>query len=315
MTGIKSAEALNILKTDSKTELLEIFSRANAVREKYSGKRAGLCFIINAKCGNCPQDCAFCAQSKISNAEIRKYPLVPENEILKAAEEAYKSRATNFSIVTSGKAVSSDRETEILCSAVKKIKEKYPFEICASLGSVESEVFNRLREAGISRYHHNLETAESYFDKICSTGKYSEKTETIKKARKAGLSVCSGGIFGMGESFEQRIELLETLRSLDTDAVPLNFLTPVKGTKLENIDELTPYDCLKIIAAARLMMPEKSIKICGGREYNLRDFQSLVFAAGADSIMTGGYLVTAGRGVKADLQMIRDAGLSAGTEK
>jgi biotin synthase len=167
-----------------------------------------------------------------------------------------------------------------------------------------------LKEAGLSRYHHNLETAESFFHKICSTRSYEDQINTVKIAKDLGFSVCSGGLFGMGESLEQRVELLETIRSLDVDSVPINFLCPIPGTRLEHMKDLSPRDCLKIIAAARLMMPDKIIRVCGGRELNLRDFQSWMFFAGANGLMVGNYLVTSGRDIYADFQMIQDAGLT-----
>ena len=193
------------------------------------------------------------------------------------------------------------------------IARDLPIKPCASLGILDLESLKQLKEAGLTRYHHNLETAGSYFKVICSTRNYEDQTDTVRNAKKAGLSVCSGGIFGLGESKGQRVELLETIRDMDVDSVPVNFLNPIPGTPLENMKQLTPLDCLKIIAVARLMLPNTNIRICGGRECNLRDFQSWIFLAGADAVMIGGYLVTSGRDVKLDLQMIRDAGMRLGT--
>jgi len=180
---------------------------------------------------------------------------------------------------------------------------------CASLGLLDEELLKKLKKAGLKRYHHNLETARSYFSEICGTRSYDDQIKTIKDAKSAGLEVCCGGIFGLGESLEQRIELLDTIRSLDIDSVPLNFLNPIPGTRLEGSRNLTPDDCLKIIAVARLMMPDKSIRVCGGREFNLKDRQGDIFQAGADSLMIGGYLVTPGNRVDIDKKMIEDAGM------
>jgi biotin synthase len=198
-----------------------------------------------------------------------------------------------------------------LCKAIARIVAKLPIKPCASLGILKEEELARLRDAGLSRYHHNLEAAPSFFPKICSTRGYEAQTGTVLAAKRVGLQVCSGGIFGLGESFAQRAELLEMIRSLDVDSVPINFLNPIPGTPLENAKRLEPLECLSIIAVARLMMPQICIRVCGGRELNLRDFQSCIFAAGADSLMVDGYLVTPGRAVEADIQMICDAGLLA----
>ena len=226
-----------------------------------------------------------------------------------AAKAAAEHGSHRFGIVTSGTKVVQGHDLDEICKAIRMIRKDLPIIPCASLGIMTEDTMLQLKEAGLDRYHHNLEASPSYFPEICTTRPYSSQLETVRTAKKVGFSVCSGGIIGIGESLEQRVELLETIRSLEVDSVPLNFLSPIPGTLLEGGCGITPWDCLRAIAAARLMMPETSIRICGGREQNLRDMQSLIFAAGADSFMTGGYLVTPGRGVQADLQMIRDAGL------
>jgi len=307
---ISSKEALGILKLKSASEILKVFARATETREKFFGKKIDMCSIINAKSGNCPEDCSFCAQSVKSKAKIPKYPLVTADVMLNAALDAAKGGSNRFSIVTSGRSLTA-KQIDKVCSAVAKIAEISGLKACASLGILDEKTLRKLKNSGLDRYHHNLETAESHFKKICSTKNYSDKLFTVRNAKKAGLTICSGAIFGMGESLEQRIELLETLRDLKVDCIPINFLNPIPGTKLEKIKRLTPLECLKIIAVARLMMPRTSIRICGGREVNLRDFQSMIFFAGADSFMSGGYLVTPGRDRAADQQMIRDSGYSS----
>lgn len=306
--AINSREALKILNLESAQEIMKVFTTATEVREKFFGKKIEMCSIINAKSGNCPEDCSFCAQSVKSKAKIPIYPLVSADVMLKAALDAAKGGSNRFSIVTSGRTLTA-KQVDKVCSAVAEIAEISGLKVCASLGILDEKTLRKLRNSGLDRYHHNLETAESHFKKICSTKKYSDKLNTVKNAKKAGLTICSGAIFGMGESLEQRIELLETLKHLGVDCIPINFLNPVPGTKLEKIKRLTPLECLKIIAVARLMMPRTSIRICGGREVNLRDFQSMIFFAGADSFMSGGYLVTPGRDRAADRQMIKDSGL------
>jgi biotin synthase len=230
------------------------------------------------------------------------------DRIVEAARDAAARGAHRFGIVTSGRGVHEEREVETIARAVEIVAGSLPLEPCVSLGLVEGEFLHRLRDAGLTRYHHNLETAESFFPNICTTRRYEDSVETVRAAREVGLKTCSGGIFGLGESKAQRVELLEALRQLDVDSVPLNFLNPIPGTRLEGRKTLEPLEGLKIIAVARLMMPDKEIRVCGGREVTLRDLQSWALLAGADGLMVGGYLTTAGRGVDEDLRMIADAG-------
>jgi biotin synthase len=307
--GISPNQALKYLELEDFAEILHLFSKAYAQKIKCSSDTVSACSIINAKCGSCPENCAFCAQSNRSKAKIDVYPLISVETMVDQARKASGQGATRYGIVTSGRTVRKGKELDRICKAVGIIAKDLPIKPCASLGILDLESLKQLKEAGLTRYHHNLETAESYFKVICSTRNYKDQTDTVKNAKKAGLSVCSGGIFGLGESKAQRVELLQTIRDLDVDSVPVNFLNPIPGTPLESMKQLTPIECLKIIAVARLMIPNINIRICGGRECNLRDLQSWIFLAGADAVMIGGYLVTSGRDVKLDLQMIRDAGM------
>ena len=309
MTGISVKEALEILRIDTAEEMEKLLDEASAAREAFAGDRVTTCSIVNARCGGCPENCAFCAQSGSSNTDVSLYQLIPPEEILEAAGTAENEGACRLGIVTSGRSVTRGKEADKIMKAVSMITEKLKIAPCASLGLMDRELLSDLKAAGLKRYHNNLETAESFFSEICTTRSYSEQTATIENAKYAGLEVCCGGIFGMGETNAQRIEMLETIRALDIDSVPVNFLTPIPGTKLENADYLTPEDCLKIIAAARLMMPDKSIRLCGGREYNLKERQKDIFRAGADAIMTGGYLVTAGNSPEEDRRMMQGAGM------
>ncbi len=314
MSLISNTEALELLQDNNcpgvTSRFLDLLSRACAARELHSGRKIEMCSIVNARCGNCTENCAFCAQSARSKAPIHTWDILSADEIVKGAENASKAGARRYGIVTSGRSVGKGKELDVLCDAIQRIRKNLDILPCASLGILSEEVLLILKEAGLERYHHNLETAESFFPSVCSTRKYEDQTRTVKLAKKAGLSVCSGGIFGLGESNEQRIELLDCIRSLGVDSVPINFLNAIPGTPLEHAEALTPSQCLRIIAVAKLMMPSVSIRICGGREKNLRDFQSWIFAAGADSFMTGGYLVTPGRDRSSDLQMIRDAAMT-----
>jgi len=308
--GIFAAEAAERLSSFSMESVLALLKEASALRRAFSGDSVSLCSIVNARCGNCGENCAFCAQSSRSKARIDAWPLLSEDEIFKAAEVAASQGASRFGIVTSGRALNREEELSSICRAVSRIASKLPISPCASLGILKESELRRLKDAGLVRYHHNLEAGPSFFSEVCTTRGYDAQLETAKAAKSADLQLCCGGIIGLGESFAQRAELFETIRSLKPDSVPLNFLNPIPGTPLESIKRLEPLECLAAIAVARLMMPKTSIRVCGGREVNLRDFQSLIFAAGADSVMVGGYLVTPGRPLEADLRMIRDAGLS-----
>lgn len=290
-------------------DIFDLIASANRIREKFKGKKISLCSIVNAKSGRCPEDCIFCSQSDHYKTNIREYPLLKSEEMLERAEEALSQGAHKFGIVTSGKTITSEQELDEICNTIKKLKKAGKIHRCASLGILSRIELLKLKEAGLEEYHHNLETARSYFPDICTTHDYEEDVETVRIAKSLGLRTCCGGIFGLGESPEQRIELAFTLMELDVNSVPLNFLHPIKGTKAENFPPLKPLEILKIIAIYRFLLPTKDIKIAGGREHNLRDLQSMIFAAGANSTMLGNYLTTKGRAYQDDLQMIKDLGL------
>ncbi len=296
---------MRILECREVSDLLKIFSLANKTREKLFGKRIETCSIINAKSGNCPEDCAFCAQSKKSSGKISEYPLVSDKVIISAAKKALDGGSARFSIVTSGRK-SSKKELTQICKTVEKLAKISGLKICASLGILDEGELVSLKNAGLDRYHHNLECAGSLYPSICSTKNYSCKLETCQAAKSSGLSLCSGAIFGMGESNRQIVELFGTLKKINPDSVPMNFLNPIPGSRLEKSSPLPPFECLKIISAARLYFPNSSIRVCGGREFALKDYQSWIFAAGADSFMSGGYLVTPGRSMSLDKEMIHD---------
>ncbi|HBO84651.1 MAG: biotin synthase BioB [Deltaproteobacteria bacterium GWC2_42_11] len=289
--------------------LFEIIASAERTRRHFKGIEINLCSIVNAKSGMCQEDCSFCSQSAFYNTDIQTYPMIEPKDIVNAAVNAAKNGAREFSIVTSGTAVGSDEDISILIDAIHGIKQKTILERCASLGITKKEVLLKLKEAGLQSYHHNLETARSFFPNICTTHDYEDDVNVIKTAKELGFYICCGGVFGLGETKEQRVELAVTLRELGVDSIPINFLNPRPGTPLENANHLTPIECLKIIALYRFMLPQKDIVICGGRPANLRDMQCLIFAAGANGMMIGNYLTTMGRQVEEDLKMIRDLGL------
>lgn len=307
--GITTSEARALLDCQG-AEVYALLARAGRLARERRGRQVHLCAIVNARSGDCDQDCAFCSQSKRSGADIEHYGLMDARQIVGAGREAAGLGAHRFSVVTSGGAVRRAEHLERICGALAEVRSTTGVQTCASLGLVDADGLARLRDSGMTRYHHNLETAESHWERICTTRPWADSLVTIRAAQEAGLELCVGGIFGMSESADQRVELLESIRRLGVESVPLNFLHPIEGTPLAQLAELTPFDCLKIIAVARLMMPDAEIRICGGREHNLRDLQSWIFMAGVDGVMIGNYLTTAGRTVADDLQMIRDTGLS-----
>lgn len=305
--GLSREEAEKIFC--SKEDIIEIIVLANKARNKFKSNEVSLCSIINAKSGMCPEDCAFCSQSIYHNTEAPIYPFVGKHKVLEKAKEVEKIKAREFSIVISGYGPDNDKEIQEIENTIASIVEETELEPCASLGILDKDTLIRLKNAGLKNYHHNLETARSFYKDICTTHSYDEDLETVKIAKELGFKVCCGGIFGMGESWEHRIELALTLKELDVDSIPLNFLNPIPGTKLENARYLTPLECLKIISLFRLIMPKKDIFVCGGREVNLRDLQCMIFFAGANGMMIGGYLTTKGRKPDDDLKMIYDLGL------
>jgi len=222
-----------------------------------------------------------------------------------------KTGAVKYSMVTSGYAL-TDKEIETITRAAASIREKTDLDICASLGMLTQERAKKLKASGITTYHHNLETARSYFDRICTTHDYDEDIQTVKLARSAGLNVCSGGILGLGETWEQRVELAFTLKELDVDSIPINFINPIPGTPMADSPLMPPKEALQCIALFRFIHPQKNITICGGREVTLEGYQSEIFAAGANGVMIGNYLTTKGRNIKMDMDMIKEAGLEIG---
>ncbi len=289
------------------TDIFDLFSAAGRIREKFRGDSVDLCAIINAKSGACPEDCSYCAQSSKSRADIAVYPLVGKDPVLEKAAEAKKAGVRRFCIVTSGRKVNRNELLEI-AGMIKEVR-RLGLLPCATLGLLNRDELSFLRDHGLERYHHNLETSERFFPGICRTHTYRDKLETIGAARSAGLSLCSGGIFGLGETWEDRVDMAFALRELDVDSAPVNFLIPVKGTTLGSRGFLHPLEALKIVSLYRFMLPQKQIRVCGGRIQVLGEFNALVLMAGADSLLTGNYLTTTGRTFEDDLKLIRGYGL------
>ena len=304
--GISREEAL-FISTISGHDIFDLFFSANKIRNAFRGNKIDLCAIINAKSGACPEDCSYCAQSAKSSSEIASFSLIDKNIVFKKAREAKDGGAKRFCIVTSGKKASS-KDLEKIAEMVSVIREMGLLP-CATLGLLNKDELIMLKDTGLERYHHNIETSERFFSEICTTHTYQDKIKTMMQVRSAGLSLCSGGIFGLGEEWEDRIDMAFALKEINPDSVPINFLTPIKGTKLGIREYLEPFEALKIISLYRLILPDKEIRVCGGRMQTLSEFNSFVFLSGADGLLIGNYLTTLGRKFEDDLKLIRQYGL------
>jgi biotin synthase len=289
-------------------DIFDLFVSANKIRNHFRGNTICLCAIVNAKSGACSEDCSFCAQSAKSKAKIDVYPLLKKEIVIQKAKEAKNSGAKRFSIVISGRKA-SDKDLIDIADMIPGIRE-IGLIPCASLGLLTEKELAILKSAGLDRYHHNLETSERFFPQICRTHNYTDKLKTIEAVKSIGLSICSGGIFGMGETWQDRINMAFLLKEFDVDSIPINFLIPIKGTALGYREFLHPFEALKIISLYRFILPQKENRVCGGRMQILGEFNSMVFLAGADSLLTGNYLTTSGRSYEDDLRLIETYGLS-----
>lgn len=308
--GIDETTAKAILECSEDEYFEKVLPVAKALREKAFGKQISFCSITNAKSGACVEECKFCAQSaSYKGTAAPVYGLKSTEQIVKDAKEAEGFGATEFSIVTSGRSLSKEREVNVLVEAVKRINEETELESCASLGLMKREDLMKLKEAGMVHYHHNIETSRSFFPNVVTSHSFDDEMEAVKTAKELGFEVCSGGILGMGESRDQRVEFAFNLREIGPNSVPLNFLNPRPGTPFEHLKELTPLDCLKAISMLRLVMPQTELFVCGGREVNLKDQQDKMFDAGASGTMLGNYLTTRGENPENDVTLIKRLGL------
>lgn len=299
-------EVLNTIANAPAESVFSIMAGADLIRQAFYRRQIHLCTICNGKSGKCTEDCSFCAQSESAGSDIDIYPLLTQEKLCEGGSNVMDSPVNRYAIVTSGKRLARPEVAQV-AAAISTLRSK-KLSYCVSLGILDNQDFKMLKNAGVSRYHHNLETARSHFTNICTTHTYDDRVQTIKAARKAGMSVCAGGLFGAGESMEQVLELALDLKNLDVDAVPVNFLTPIAGTRLENHNDLTPLKCLKIISLIRFVLPAKDILVCGGREYNLKMLHPMIFHAGASGMMTGSYLTTRGIQMETDLKMLHQIG-------
>lgn len=302
---IEFHDALRLINT---TDLTSLAKCANEITTKYSGDLVDVETLINAKSGRCPEDCSFCSQSTFNNTNIEKYPLLSSKEILEHAIKSKENGANSFCIVC---AYRDPPEKDFLqiCDAIKIVKQTIDIEVNTSLGFMTLNRAKKLKELGVKRYNHNLETAKSFFQKICTTHSYEDRINTAKTVKEAGLELCSGGILGMGESIHQRIELGIALQSINPHEVPINTLIGREGTPFYNYKSITEEEIIRTIATFRFLLPKSIIKIAGGREVHLKEKDKIALKAGANGIITGGYLTTKGNKSKQDLEMIKEIGL------
>ena len=295
-------------------DVLDLAAVANRVREEFNGNEIDLCSLLSAKSGRCPEDCAFCAQSAHYKTEAPVYSLMDVKRIVEEAKEAQARGTGRFCLITSGRQL-SDKEFEAILGALDRIRRETTLALDCSLGTLSEERAESLRKVGVTRYNHNVETAESHFPQICSTHSFGDRVKTIEVLKEQGFSICCGGIIGLGESPQQRLELAFSLRRLGIDCIPFNILNPRPGTPLEHSESIPPMEIIKTISLFRLVLPKGTIKIAGGREANLRDLQSLALLAGANGLIVGNYLTTPGRSAEDDFRMIKDSGFKLRASK
>ncbi|MGA4721253.1 biotin synthase BioB [Fictibacillus nanhaiensis] len=302
---ITNEEALDILNCPD-DDLLLLLHGAYQIRKHYYGNLVKLNMIINTKSGACPENCGYCSQSIVSTAPIETYRMMDSKEMVKGAETAYNLNVGTYCIVASGRGP-TNRDVDKVVEAVKEIKDTYGLKVCACLGILKPEQAKRLKEAGVDRYNHNLNTSARNHEKITTSHSYDDRVNTVNIVKESGISPCSGVIVGMRETKQDVIDMARSLNVLDADSIPVNFLHAIDGTPLEGTDELDPRYCLKVLALFRYINPTKEIRISGGREVNLRSLQPLGLYA-ANSIFVGDYLTTRGQESTADHKMLEDMG-------
>lgn len=298
-------EGLAIL-TSSDDELLDLLAATFRVRRRHFGKAVHLYFLKNAKSGLCPEDCGYCSQSKISDAEIPKYAMLNEAKLLEGAAKAAECQARTYCIVASGRGP-TNREVDHLANVVRRIKQEYGLHICCCLGLLDQDQARRLSEAGVDRINHNLNTSRNFYPQICSTHTYDDRLDTLRTAREAGMELCSGLIVGLGETHHDLIDVAFELRALGVHSTPVNFLHAIDGTPLGQTHELSPQDCLRALCLFRLANPATELRVSGGREVNLRWLQPLSLYA-ANSMFVSDYLTTKGQSPEDDFRMVADLG-------
>lgn len=287
-------------------ELLPLLDAAFRVRRQFHGRTVRLHVLQNAKLGACPEDCGFCSQSARYDTGVGRQKLQTVDEIVAGARQAAEMGAVKYCIVTATRGP-SERDLDTICTAVEQIKAQYNINICTSLGLLKEGQAERLKAAGVTRFNHNLESSRDYFAEVVGSHTWDDRVQTVQRAKAAGLEACCGGIMGMGETLDDRLDLAYSLRDLEVESIPVNFLDPRPGTPMGERQRMTPSECLKTLAMMRFVNPSRDIRIAGGREVNLRSMQVLALWP-ANSLFVDGYLTTPGAGYEADLQMLRDAG-------
>ena len=307
VTREDTAKLLSI-SIEKEEELKELLKAANEIREKFCGNFFNLCTILNAKSGRCSENCRYCAQSAHFKTNADVYPLVSKEVALEAAKEVEVEGAHRFSLVTSGRGLQGkEEELDKLQDIYRYLKENTDLDLCASHGICSKEALQKLKDAGVKTYHHNLESSRRFYPTICTSHTFDDRVNTVKYAHEVGLQVCSGGIFGLGETEEDRIDMAFDLRELGVHSVPINILTPIPGTPLENNKEIDPKELLKDIAIYRFILPKVSIRYAGGR-VKLGEYAKLGLEGGVNSALTGNFLTTTGNTIESDKKMIKELG-------
>ncbi|MGL5052383.1 MAG: biotin synthase BioB [Cetobacterium sp.] len=305
-------EAIELIDYDfekDKESLKVLLDGADKIRKYFQGDIFDLCTIVNAKSGNCSEDCGYCAQSSHYNTSVDIYDLMDKNKILELAKDVEEKLVDKFSLVTSGRGLTKGCELENLKEVYIELNEKTSLHLCASHGIIDLEVAKELKNSGVQMYHHNLESSRDFYEEICTTHTYEDRVKTCKNAKKAGLKVCSGGILGLGESRKDRIDMAFELKELEVDSVPINILTLIEGTPLalKIIEQLTPLEIIKTVAIYRLILPNVPIRYAGGRQL-LGDYEIMGVKSGVNGALTGNYLTTTGSTIERDRVIFKEAG-------
>ena len=313
MNKVISGESISFEEAEKllcSQDIVSLAYSANVITRKFNGYGIDVESLLNAKSGKCPEDCSFCAQSSFYNTKISKYPLLPKQVVIVRAKEAERQGASSFCLVCAYRSP-PEEEFRQICDTIEALKKEVSIDINASLGFMTLERARRLKSLGIKRYNHNLEASDSFFSQICKTHDFADRVKTAKIVKESGLELCCGGIIGMGETVKQRTELAFALAALNPDEVPINILIPKEGTPMAQIDTITPEEAIRTIAVWRFIMPKVILKLAGGREVHFSDNGRTALRAGANGIISGGYLTTGGNEMSNDLNMIHEIGIPA----
>lgn len=313
MNKVISGESISFEEAEKllcSQDIVSLAYSANVITRKFNGYSIDVESLLNAKSGKCPEDCSFCAQSSFYNTKISKYPLLPKQVVIVRAKEAERQGASSFCLVCAYRSP-PEEEFKQVCDTIEALKKEVSMDINASLGFMTLERARKLKSLGIKRYNHNLEASDSFFSQICKTHDFADRVKTAKIVKESGLELCCGGIIGMGETVKQRIELAFALAALHPDEVPINILIPKEGTPMAQIHTITPEEAIRTIAVWRFIMPKVILKLAGGREVHFSDNGRMALRAGANGIISGGYLTTGGNEMINDLNMIHEIGIPA----